>query len=982
MRSLRMLMGIVLVLLVAVSVAQAKTDYAYVANIDSDTVSVINTTNNTVVETIPVGDGPWGVAVNQAGSYVYVVNNHNSPRGNSVSVISTATNTVVATIPVGSVPFGVAFTPDGTRAYVANGNSNSVSVINTATKKVTTTVAVQNYPVGLAVLGNGTFVYVANDNSGTVSVISTLTNKVVATIPVGSNPISVALSPDESTAYVTNSGSNTVSVIQTATNAVINTINVLDGPFGEAVSPDGHWLYVASSSGNFVTVIDTASQTAKTTVATGTGPLHVAFSEDSAFAYVTNITSNNVTVINTSSATVVNTIAVGTAPIGVGVTGTVQVSTVVGGYVGDNGPATSAALNAPYSSAYDKAGNLYISDFYMNRIRKVTPAGVISTYAGTSICGYNGDDIPSAEAMLCYPNGLVFDAAGDLIVEDGNRIRKITPKGTITSIAGNGVFGYSGDGGLALNAELGQTYGIAYDAAGNLYFADVVECVVRKVNTSGIITTVAGTGTCGYNGDGIPATSAQLNFPRGVAFYTSGFQPESCGPQGCQELGNLYISDTQNCRVREVSTAGIISTFAGTGNCGYSGDGGPANAAMVYNPTEMLIQNGALYLADRGNSLYRYVNLSTSIINTLAGSYFGYDGDNHSLLATEFAFNTSMLFDSGGNSVFDDSFNARVRKATGGIVNTIAGGYLGDGGEATSAALVFPEALAIDNSANFYIADWTGNRIRKVSGGTITTLAGSSVSGYSGDGGLAVNALLSGPQGVAVDSNGNVFIADTDNRVIREVNTGGTITTFATNASFSYLVQMATDTANNLYVADNGACVIWKITPAATVSIVAGVVNSCGYNGDGISGTTAQLNQPFSVALDTSSNLYIADYGNNRVRQVNTSGVISTVTGNGACGNSGDGGPATSAEICSPYGVAVATTGTVYLSDTNNERVRQISGGTIMALAGTGAAAPGFNGDGLWPLLTDFDAPVALALDSNGTLYVLDATEHRVRKIE
>jgi sugar lactone lactonase YvrE len=612
---------------------------------------------------------------------------------------------------------------------------------------------------------------------------------------------------------------------------------------------------------------------------------------------------------------------------------------------------------------YDSAGNLYISDIFMNRIRKVTPAGVISTYAGTGICGYNGDNIKSTKAMLCAPNGLVLDAAGDLIAAGGDsRIRKITPSGTITTIAGNGVFGYSGDGGPALKAEIGQPFYLAYDSVGNLYFAQVGNCVVRKVDTGGTITTIAGTGTCGYNGDGIPATTAQLNLPRGVAVDSS---------------GNVYIGDTLNHRVRKV-TAGIISTFAGTGNPGFSGDGGLATNANVGSPRGLAIRNGVLYISNAGRSRFRSVDLTTNIINTYAGSFYGYDGDNHSLLATEFTGPNFMLFDSAGNPVFDDAFNGRVRKATGGIVNTIAGGFLGDGAKATSAALVFPEALAIDKSGNLYIADQTGNRVRKVSAGIISTIAGNSISGYSGDGGPGTSAMLNEPQGLAVDSLGNVFIADTFNGVIRKVDTTGTISTFAANVNFFYLLQMATDAANNLYVADNGACVIWKITPAAVVSIVAGVLNTCGYNGDGIAATTAQLNGPYSVTLDTSGNLFIADNGNNRLREVNTSGVISTIAGNGTCGYTGDGGSATSAELC-PNSVAVDKSGNIYVADFNFGRIRKIKGGTITTFAGRGF---GFNGDGLWPLYTTFDDPVAVAVDSKGAVYVLDDWDHRVRKIQ
>jgi sugar lactone lactonase YvrE len=565
--------------------------------------------------------------------------------------------------------------------------------------------------------------------------------------------------------------------------------------------------------------------------------------------------------------------------------------------------------------------------------------------------------------MVCSPNGLALDASGNLIVADGgnSRIRRISTAGKITTIAGDGTYGYGGDGGPATSASIGQPYDLAYDAAGNLYFAQVGNCVVRKIDTGGTITTLAGTGTCGYNGEGT-ATTAQLNLPRGVAVDSS---------------GNVYIGDTLNHRVRKVS-AGIISTFAGTGNPGYSGDGGPATSANIGNPHGLAIRNGVLYISNAGRQRFRSVDLTSNIINTYAGSFFGYDGDNHSLLATQFAGAAFILFDSAGNPLFDDSINGRVRKATGGIVNTIAGGYLGDGLSATSAALVLPEALAIDKSGNEYIADYAGNRVRKVSAGKISTVAGTGVNGYSGDGGLATTALLNAPQGIALDSAGNVFIADSNNNVIREVNTAGNISTFATNPNFNYLLQMATDAANNLYVADNGACVVWKITPVGVVSIVAGVLNTCGYNGDGIAAKTAQMNGPYSVAVDASGNLFIADSGNNRVRHVNTSGMMGTVAGDGNCGYSGDGGSATTAEICFPYGVAVSKSGAIYLSDVNL-RVRKISGGTITAFAGAGF---GFNGDGLWPQLTAFDDPVAVALDSKGAVYVLDDWDHRVRKIQ
>lgn len=965
MRALRTPLWILVLLFVTFSICQAKTTYAYVANNSVGTVSVVNISNNTVVKTITVGTFPYGVAVDQPGKFVYVTNSGS----NSVSVISTATNAVVATIPVTS-PMDLALSPNGKVAYVSSGSG--LAVINTATKKVTTTIPVTN-PIGVAVNPIGTFVYVVSSSAGNVLAISTLTNSVVATIPVGTDiPIGVVISPDGSTAYVTGANNHNVTVIQTANNSVVTTINVASGPFHEGISPDGHWLYVLhynAGGGTLVSVIDTSTWTVATTIVVGTGPQGVSFTQDSAFAYVSNITSNNVSVINTASRTVVDTITGNSAPAGVGVMGLMKVSTVAGGFVGDKLKATNAALGAPYSSVLDGAGNLYISDIAMHRIRKVDTSGNITTYAGTGICGYNGENVKASKAMVCGPNGIVLDSSGNVAFADGSnsRIRKVDHKsGLITTIAGNGVFGYdpSQDGGPALNAAIGQPFQIAYDAAGNLFFDQVGNCVVRKVDTSGTITTVAGTGTCGYNGDGIPAKTAQLMFPRGVAF---------------DNKGNLYIGDTQNHRVRKVDSSGTITTFAGTGHGGFTCNGGPATSANIGNPRGLTIFNDALYIGN-GGAIMCSVDLTSNNINTYAGSFLGYDGDGHSLTSSEFYTPTHVVFDGSGNPLFNDDFNGRVRRATGGILSTYAGGYVGEGVKATSGTFEYAEALAVDKAGNLYIADETGNRIRKVSDGKISTIAGSlnGISGYSGDSGPAVGALLNQPQGVAVDSAGNVYIADTYNGVVREVSSGN-IKTLATNANFNYLAQMAVDSSNNLYVADEGACVIWKITtPGGTVSVAAGVVNTCGYNGDGIGATSAQLNVPYGVAFDSSGNMVIADNGNSRVREVNTSGTISTVVGNGTFGYTGDGGSATAAEV-TPNSVAVDKSGTIYIADFNFDRIRKVSGGIITTFAGAGY---GFNGDGLWPLYTTFDDPIAIAVDLKGTVYELDDSDHRVRSIK
>lgn len=971
MRSLTILASMCLVLS-AVVISQAKTNYAYVANNSGNTVTVINMSNHTVAKTITVGTAPFGVAVNQAGTYAYVTNQ----TSNNVSVISTSTNSVVATISVQSNPIGIALTPDGKTAYVANENSNSVSVINTGTKTVTATIPVASLPMGVAVTPNGTFVYVTGSGSNNVSVISVLTHAVVATIPVGAGPVTIAISPDGTTAYVSNYGTKgsgtTVSVIRTADNTVVNTITVPTGPWGAALSADGHWLGVPQYDedlGNVLTAFDTQTLSVTRTIAVGNGPRAVAVSEDSNFAYVVSDRNgaNQVEVISTQDGTIVATLP-GIGGTGVAVMGTMKVSTVAGGYLGDKGLPTSAALDGPFNTVQDKAGNYYVSDRYKHRIRKITPTGIISTFAGTGICGYNGENMAATKAMLCNPTGLMFDSAGNLYVaDDGNaRVRKISAKGSkITTVAGTGVYGYSGDGGLATSATLRDSWFIAFDTKGNMYFTELSNNIVRMVNSSGTISTYAGTGAAGFSGDGGPAISATMDNPRGIAFDTT---------------GNLYIADTLNDRVRIVSAAGTINTFAGTGNLGCGGDGGPALSANVGPVRGVTVNNAVLYIANGGCNRVRAVDLITNTISTLAGSSVGYDGDNNPPLSSRFNLPVNTLFDAAGNVLVNDGYNGRLRKLSGGLVTTFAGGYLGDGQTATLASLVTPEAIAIDKSNNLYIADWAGHRIRKVSGGKISTIAGTGVNGYSGDNGPAINAMLNFPQGVAVDSNGNVFIADEHNYVVRKVNTTGTITTFAADPNFCDLAQMATDSGNNLYVADDCTSVIFKITPAGVVSIVAGVPFTYGYNGDGILATTADLNTPVGVAVDSSGNIFIADTYNSRLRMVDASGIIHTIAGDGNCNYSGDGKSATKAEMCWPYSVAVTKGGTIYFTDPFFIRVREITGGIIAAFAGSRAAA--FNGDGLWPLWTALDDPVAVAVDSKGAVYVLDDVEHRVRKIQ
>jgi len=650
---------------------------------------------------------------------------------------------------------------------------------------------------------------------------------------------------------------------------------------------------------------------------------------------------------------------------------TPTVTTVAGGFVGDGRSATSASFVLPVGVARDADGNIFVSDGYNCRIRRISRAGVINTYAGTGICGYSGDGGAATSAMLSYSYGAALDGHGNLLVADSgnNRVRKITPAGIITTVAGNGIFGYSGDGGDAVQASFAAPSAVFVDPMGNIYIADEANYVIRMVDSAGIIHTVAGNHKYGFSGDGGPAISAKISFVEGIL---------------ADHSGNLYIADTGNERVRKVDSSGNISTYAGNGSVGNTGNGGPATSAAIGQPEGLLLTGGKLHISTGANIWD--VTLATQIINLVAGNSdgtIGFNGDGKSAASTAFSGPWGMTADSAGNLVIADSGNNRVRKISSSsqVVTTIGGGYTGEGVRATEASLNdglgSGAHIAFDAVGNLYIADINNHRVRKVSPmGIITTIAGTGIGGYSGDGGLATAAKLNFPAAVAVDGNGNVFIADSGNAVIRKVDVSGIITTFS-NALVYGVVALAIDAAGNIYAAD-GIWAVWKIAPDGSFNIVAGIVGELGYNGDGIPANQAWLSEPNGLAIDQGGNLYISDCFNYRIRKVNSEGIISTIAGNGNGGFSGDGGPAKDAMVYSTEDIAVDTMGNLYIADTFNSRIRVVNhSGIIQTMAGTGNF--GYNGDHLTATQTNME-PLALAI-RHGALYTSDASSFRVRKV-
>ncbi len=653
------------------------------------------------------------------------------------------------------------------------------------------------------------------------------------------------------------------------------------------------------------------------------------------------------------------------------------IDTIAGGGVGDNGLAVEAQLHSPGSLAMDGWGNLHVADTENHRIRRIDRSGTITTIAGTGEEGHGGDGGPATEARLKHPAGVAVDGAGNLYIADrsNHRIRRVDRSGTISTMAGTGERGFGGDGGPAVAAQLNFPAAVAVDSSGNLYVADDWNNRIRRVDRSGTITTIAGTGRRGFGGDGGAAVAARLHHPNGVAV---------------DGAGNLYIADSDNHRIRRINSSGTITTIAGTGERGFNGDDGSAASAQLSYPTGMAIDSaGNLVFADTGNNRIRRVD-SSGTITTLAGTgEVNFSGDEGPAVAAELNGPSGVAIDPAGNLVFADSGNHRIRRVDlTGTIATIAGvsrsGFRGDGGPAVAAELNHPEDVAIDGAAN--------HRIRRVdSSGTITTIAGTRENGFRGDGGPAVAGQLSEPKGVTVDGTGNLYIADTENHRIRRVDSSGTIITIAGNgtagysgdggpagtAQVSFPSGLALDASGNLFIADTGNNRIRRIDPSGRITTIAGTGQQ-GFSGDWGPAVSAQLSGPKGVSVDGSGHVYIADTWNLRIRRVDPAGTITTFAGTGEWGFSGDEGPAIRARLRRPDGVAVDVSGNVYIADTYNQLIRRVDpAGTITTFAGS--LRSGFSGDHGPAVQATFFWPRGVAGDGRGNVYVADTWNHRIR---
>ncbi len=590
---------------------------------------------------------------------------------------------------------------------------------------------------------------------------------------------------------------------------------------------------------------------------------------------------------------------------------------------------------------------------------------------------------------------LSFDAFHNLYIadDDHNRIRKVDTNGIITTVAGNGIVTYAGDGGTATNASLSfddfsefEFIGLAFDAAGNLYFSDTLNNRIREVNIPGIPTlTVSNIGVINVGSYSVVITSSYGSVTSSIASLTVA-APPVITVQPASQLTGLGGNPV-------FSVAAI-----GSGPFGYNWYLAGTNLVQTGTNNTLSLPNVATNSAGKytvviTNSFGSVTSRVATLTFTMPPTITTPPVSQTNLAGTTVSF--SVAVSNAGPFTYQWRFNGT--NFPNNVITAVAGktgvSYSGDGGLATNATISRPYDAACDSAGNVYIADTSNNRIRKVdTNRIITTIAGKSGGGYSGDGGAATNANLNNPRGVIFDAFGNLYIADTGNNRIRKVDTNDIIITVAgmitsgfsgdgnaaTNAALKNPADIALDSFGNLFIADNGNNRIRKVDTNGIITTVAGN-GTAAYAGDGGAATNASLYSPSGVALDSQGNLYIADYNNNRIREVDANGIITTVAGNGTATYAGDGGAATNASLHEPERMVLDVAGNFYIADYYNNCIRKVDiNGIIATVAGNGN--PTSSGDGGAATNAGFN-PIGVALDSAGDLYIVDYLNSRIREV-
>lgn len=651
-------------------------------------------------------------------------------------------------------------------------------------------------------------------------------------------------------------------------------------------------------------------------------------------------------------------------PIGTALADSGYVYTTLAGVAGTvvssaEGAGSVAQFSAPRGVAVDSAGNLYVADSTNHTIRKITAQGVVSTLAGTAGSSGRSDGVGAA-ARFNEPFAVAVDSAGTVFVADTNNsaIRKITPTGTVTTLAGGSGSGSADGTGTA--ARFHEPRGIAIDSAGTLYVADYENQLVRKVTSEGIVTTLAGGADVTGSTDG-QGTAARFMSLQGIAVDSA---------------GNVYVTEAGNRDVRKISPTGLVTTLT-TGRDSF---GTPRGIAVD--------ASGNLYVGDYSAHVVLKVT-SGGTVSTYAGTRNLSGSTDGASTSALFYGASGVAIDSANHLYVADTLNNTVRKISpSGVVTTLAGqaGRTSSvDGNATSARFEDPYAVAVDGSGNVYVADATDHSIRKItSTGTVSTFAGQGGS-YGSTDGAGSAARFKAPLGIAADSAGNVYVADTGNATVRKITAEGVVTTLAGSAGqsgstdgaaamarFSSPYGVAVDGAGAVYVVESSA-VVRKIAADGMVSTLAGAAGTNGFTD--ATGTAARFSVPFDIAVDGSGNLYVGDHGNHAIRKISSAGVVTTLAGSGSAGRTDGTGSAASFKF--PSGLGADSAGNVYVADTDNQVIRKIStAGVVTTIGGTGSLG---SADGIGTAASFYN-PKDVAVDAAGVLYIVDRANHTLRK--
>lgn len=615
------------------------------------------------------------------------------------------------------------------------------------------------------------------------------------------------------------------------------------------------------------------------------------------------------------------------------------INTVVGtGYVfdGDGKPAAQAPLGLTISMAIHPLTNEpYFTDTDNHMVMRVRADGTLFVVAGNGRPGFSGDGGPAKEASLNTPRQMAFDRQGNLYIADmvNQRVRRVGTDGVITTVAGNGARGRAPEGAVAVQAPLDYPHGVAVDSRGNLYITDHFNNQLRRVDTNGRTTVFAGTGTNGFSGDGGPATAATLGTPFDVV---------------CDRADNVLFVDAAGIRIRRIRTNGVIETAAGNGSIQYSGDGGNAIQAGLGGIGSLGVDaQGNLYIGSVTSHNIRRVTASDGRIAPYAANgSAGFSGDNGPALQAQVFSPEGLGVDASGNLYIADRNNRRVRRVTAaGTISTIAGNGFNrsfvEFGPVRTANLLQPYAMAVDGQGNLYIADTFNARIRKVTtDGRISTIAGNGTPGYAGDGGPALQARIDRPLGIAVDKSGNVYFTQPG----------------------------------------NGENVVRRITPDGRISLFAGSLKA-GPVVDNVPALEATFYGVIPIAVEESGSILVGDALNHTIRRIGTDGRVRTVIGTGKAGFTPDGSRAAGAAISYPGCVVPDRLGNIYFCDSDNLRIRKIDTAGILTTV-VGSGANGFRGDGGPARDAAIGQRTSPVLGADGSIYFADTLNNRVRKVD